>query len=109
MLDAINSIRSFTRAMTRDTFVNDEKTESAVARKLLTIAEAVDAVVDIERKEALPAPQTLEGRFPSIPWRSIRAMGILIRHGYRRESPEEVWDVIADGDLDSLERALESL
>lgn len=95
--------------MTRDAFLRDEKTESAVARKLLIIAEAVDAVFDIERKNAMDESERLQERLPEISWRSIRAMGILIHHGYRRESPEEVWDVIADGDLDVLERALASI
>lgn len=107
--EAIASIRTFTKGMARDAFLRDEKTESAVARKLLVIAEGVDAIFYIERKNAVAEGERLQERLPDIPWRSIRAMGILIRHGYRRESPEEVWSVIADGDLDTLECALESI
>ncbi len=106
MLDAIEAIRSFTADMTRDAFVNDEKTESAVARKILVIAEAVDAIFELERKQGVAHSEMLQARLPNIPWRNIRDMGILIRHGYGRESPDEIWDVLADGDLDALEDAL---
>lgn len=109
ILEAIQAIRSFAAGMSRDTFVNDEKSESAVARKILVIAEAVDAIFELERKQGLALEETLQGRLPEIPWRSIRDMGILIRHGYGRESPNEIWDVLADGDLDALEDALRSV
>jgi uncharacterized protein with HEPN domain len=108
IIEAVEVIRSFTAGMSRDAFLDDEKTESAVTRKILIIAEAVDAIFELERKQNVPLGERLQERLPDIPWRNIRDMGILIRHRYGRESPDEIWDVLADGDLDALERALRS-
>ena len=59
ILDAINSIHAFIGKMTFDEFMADDKTISAVIRKLEIIGEAAKNI-----------PETIRLEFPNIQWNS---------------------------------------
>lgn len=101
ILDAIQAIRSYTKGMSRSRYLSDRKTQSAVERELLTIAEACGKLLDMDA--------SLERRFLHIPWLAIRGMGNVIRHEYGRVEPEIVWDTITGNDLDALAQAVQIL
>lgn len=87
--------------MTRQQFMADRKTQSAVERELLTIAEAC--------AKFLAEDETIESRFPDVTWRSIRGMGNIIRHEYGRVDPDIVWSTITGPDLQTLAEAIRTI
>lgn len=90
--------------MDADTFWADRKTQSAVERELLIIAEAS---VKLRKLEAiLEEKERLERVFPSIPWNSIGAMGNHLRHEYGRTDPHIVWETVSSDNLAALARAI---
>ena len=69
--------------MDADSLSKDDKTSSAVIRKLEIIGEAAKHVPDDIRK-----------LYPSIPWKSIAGMRDKLIHAYFGIDRELVWDVI---------------
>jgi uncharacterized protein with HEPN domain len=84
--------------MSYDEFVSDRKTQSAVERELLIIAEASGKLLAID--------ETIEQRFPQVAWRSVRGIGNILRHEYGRVDAMVVWDTITGEDLHNLERTV---
>lgn len=60
---AINSIEEFIAGMDLDAFEKDDKTSSAVLRKLEIIGEAVKQI-----------PEEMRREYPQIPWREMAGM-----------------------------------
>jgi uncharacterized protein with HEPN domain len=83
ILHAIDSIDSFTAGMDYVSFVGDDKTVSAVIRKLEIIGEAV---------KKLPEETLL--RHPEIPWKLIAGMRDKLIHFYFGVDPHLVWQTI---------------
>lgn len=107
ILRAAAKIRRYVDGMSRPEFLEDERTQDAVARQILVIAEACDKIAAIEQKAGSPLPNRLEARYPEIPWREIRDMGIRIRHVYGTIDPEMIWSVATmSDDLKNLEAVL---
>lgn len=100
-LDAIASLRSYIEGMRKEQYVADRKTQSAVERELLTIAEACTKMLEMD--------DSIESRFSAVPWRSIRGMGNVLRHQYGRVDPVVIWDTITGQDLEHLSTALAAL
>lgn len=98
--DAVTAIHSYVKGMSRAKYLSDRKTQSAAERELLTVAEAVAKILEMD--------DTVEGRFPLVPWRSIRGMGN-IRHEYESVDPAIVWNTITGDDLDALADAVGAL
>jgi uncharacterized protein with HEPN domain len=83
LLDACNQIRTFTKGMTLDGFVADEKTQMAVRMALTIIGEVVANMPD-EVKDANP----------DVPWRKIRDLRSLLVHVYWQVDPRILWDIV---------------
>ncbi len=81
ILEAIESIQSYTEDMEFATFENDRRTVDAVVRNLIIIGEAATRVPDESAQ-----------RFPEIPWAEMRAMRNLIVHEYFGVSDRIIWD-----------------
>lgn len=81
-------------ATDRDTFLADPIRRRAAERLLEIIGESVNALSD----------QTTD-RYPTIPWRDIARLRILLAHHYHRVDPAQVW-VIATRDVPPLGDAL---
>lgn len=99
--ESIEALHSYITRMSKSDYLRDRKTQSAVERELLTVAEACGKMLDMD--------ETIETRFPSVPWRSVRGLGNVIRHEYGRVDPNIVWDTITGDDLQRLSDALKAL
>ena len=106
ILDAIAKIEIYVDRISHEDFLGDEMHRDAVARQILIIAEASDKIFALERLQGVEGERSLVRRCPDIPWREIRDMGVLVRHIYGREDPEEFWAVATQGDLRDLRTAL---
>ena len=83
ILDCIDKIEEFTKNMSFDDFVKDDKTASAVIRKLEVIGEATENI-----------PESIRERYKDIPWKDMARMRGKIIHFYFGVDYEIVWKVI---------------
>ncbi len=82
ILDCIDRIEEFTRGMDFDKFVEDDKTSSAVIRKIEIIGEAAKNV-----------PETIRHTYKDVPWMDMARMRDKIIHFYFGVDHEIVWRV----------------
>jgi uncharacterized protein with HEPN domain len=80
---AIESIEAFTAGIDYDAFVADDKTISAVIRKLEIIGEAVKQL-----------PEDIILRHPDIQWKRIAGMRDKLIHFYFGVDPHLIWQTI---------------
>lgn len=85
IIDAIGKIEDFVKDMKFEDMVNDDKTASAVVRKLEIIGEASRRL-----------PNEIKERFPEIPWSSMIKTRDKITHFYHGVDYEIVWEIIKD-------------
>jgi uncharacterized protein with HEPN domain len=83
ILHAIESIENFAAGMDFNTFRADDKTVSAVIRKLEIIGEAVKQI-----------PEGVREPYPEIPWKQIAGMRDKLIHFYFGVDPFLVWQTI---------------
>ena len=96
ILLAIERIESFIGSMDYDAFVEDDKTLSAVIRKLEIIGEAVKQL-----------PEGFTQLHPNIPWKQIAGMRDKLIHFYFGVDPLLVWQTVQNR-LPELKAALQS-
>jgi uncharacterized protein with HEPN domain len=87
---------SFVNGLSKDDFLADRRTQSAVVMSLVIIGEAATKVMDRH-------PEFAE-RQPTIPWRSMRGMRNRIAHGYFDINLDVVWDTVKVALPELLER-----
>ena len=97
IIEAIEKIKDFTDGMNFEEFLQDDKTASAVLRKIEIVGEATKQL----QKDVL-------SRFPEIPWSSMAKMRDKIIHFYHKVDYEIVWKVISE-DLPKLKPDLEKI
>ncbi|MDI6736670.1 MAG: DUF86 domain-containing protein [bacterium] len=85
ILDSINKINEFVRDMSFDDFVDDDKTSSAVIKKLEIIGEATKNI-----------PKGIQDNYPQIPWSDMARMRDKIIHFYHGVDYEIVWKVVKE-------------
>lgn len=85
ILDCIGKIEEFTGGMGFDEFVKDDRTSSAVVRKLEIIGEATKNV-----------PRDIRQRYKTLPWSDMARMRDKIIHFYFGVDYEIVWKVIKE-------------
>ena len=83
ILSAIASIEAFVGTMDFDAFQGDDKTQSAVIRKLEIIGEAVKKLPEEKRQQ-----------HPEIPWKQIAGMRDKLIHFYFGVDAHLVWQTI---------------
>lgn len=85
ILAAIDSIERFTAGMDLNTFQADDKTTSAVIRKLEVIGEAVKQI-----------PDEIRQRHAQVPWREMARMRDKLIHFYFGVDDRLVWRTIKE-------------
>ena len=85
ILDCMSKIEEFIGDMSFDDFVKDDRTSSAVIRKLEIIGEAVKNI-----------PEENIKKYPQVPWSDMARMRDKIIHFYHGVDYEIIWDVIKD-------------
>jgi len=83
ILQAAKDIRDFSSGISREEFVADEKTRSAVLYKFAVMGEATKLL-----------PEDLREHYPDIPWRSIAGLRDRVIHGYIGVDYELLWETI---------------
>ena len=85
ILAAIESIESFIAGMDLDTFHTDDKTTSAVVRKLEIIGEAVKQI-----------PEEVRQNHSQVPWKEMAGMRDKLIHFYFGVDYQLVWKAITE-------------
>ncbi len=83
IIEAMVAVQEFTEGINFETFVADDKTASAVVRKLEIIGEATKNV-----------PETIRQKYPQVPWRNMAGMRDRIIHAYFDINHSVVWDTL---------------
>lgn len=83
ILNALDRITLFTKDMTYESFVADEKTTNAVIFNFLVIGEAVKLL-----------PEDVINSHPNVPWRQIAGMRDKLTHAYFSIDYELVWKTV---------------
>ena len=85
ILAAMVAVQAFVEKMDFETFVVDDKTTSAVVRKLEIIGEATKNV-----------PRKIRQQYPQIPWRQMAGMRDKLIHAYFGVDYSLVWETVKD-------------
>jgi len=85
ILNAIEKIEEFIDGMDFDQFEDDDKTSSAVLRKLEIIGEAVKQF-----------PEQIKENYKGIPWKEMAGMRDKLIHWYFGVDYQLVWNVITE-------------
>lgn len=83
ILDAINAIESFVEQMDFDQFKQDDKTSSAVIRKLEIVGEATKNI-----------PEKTIQKYSDVPWKEMAGMRDKLIHFYFGVNYRLVWKTI---------------
>ncbi len=85
ILDAIDMIEEFIGDMDYGEFMKDDKTSTAVVKKIEIIGEAIKNI-----------PNDVRMKHKAIPWRDIVGMRNKITHNYFKIDYEIVWNVVKE-------------
>lgn len=80
---AMIAIQEFIEGMDFETFIEDDKTASAVIRKLEIIGEATKNV-----------PEEIRQNYPQVPWRQMAGMRDRLIHSYFGVDYSLVWETV---------------
>ena len=81
--ESIESIENFIEEMTQEQFEDDDKTSSAVIRKLEIIGEASKYI-----------PKVIRNKYTEIPWKEMAGMRDKLIHAYSKVDFKLVWMTI---------------
>ena len=84
ILEAVNTIESYTKNLSREDFLADRKCRDAVIRNVEIIGEAVKAV-----------SSELRDAHPEIPWQQIARTRDKLIHHYFDVDDEELWEIVS--------------
>ena len=82
--------------------LNLERFRSSKVEKL-----AVQRTIEIISEAARHLPQEELEKYPTVPWRQVKAMGNVLRYEYHHLNDKIIWDVVRDELLDLLAKILQ--
>lgn len=85
IIEAIDKIEQFTKAVTFDNFKKDEKTIFAVIRALEVMGEAAKKI-----------PAGVRNKYKTIPWKQIAGMRDKLIHEYFGVNTQVIWKTIKE-------------
>lgn len=85
IFEAMGAVQTFVEGMNFDAFIADDKTTSAVVRKLEIIGEATKNV-----------PEEIRQKYPQVPWKQMAGMRDWIIHGYFAVNYFVVWETTVE-------------
>jgi hypothetical protein len=97
MLESIEKIRSYTKGMDKQAFMNDARTRDSVAMNIAVNGEGSTHI-----------PDDILKKYPVIPWREIKDMRNIIAHEYPGIDWSLLWGVI-ENRLAELEETLQEM
>jgi len=97
ILAATQSIEEFVAGMSLETFKADDKTSSAVIRKLEVIGEASKQI-----------PKATQDAFPGLPWKEMAGMRDRLIHFYFGVNHRLIWKTIKE-DLPKVRAQIEDI
>jgi uncharacterized protein with HEPN domain len=95
--DAVAKAQEFVAGMSLERFEADEKTAYAVVRALEIIGEAAGKI-----------PESVQARYPQIPWREMIGMRHVLIHDYMGVNYRVVWNTVQN-DLPPLKPQIEQM
>ena len=97
MKAAIAATESFIAGRSFADFQADRMLQRALERNIEIVSEA-----------SRHLPDDMKDRHPSIPWRKVRDIGNVLRHGYEIVEPRVIWTIVTD-DLAPLKAAVDAM
>jgi uncharacterized protein with HEPN domain len=85
IIQAIDSIQTYTEGLTYNVFARDKKTIDAVIRNFKITGEATKQI-----------PLTVRQEYPKVPWREMAGMRDKLIHGYFGVQLDVVWKTITE-------------
>jgi uncharacterized protein with HEPN domain len=80
----------------KDAFLNDRMAFEAILSRLVVVGHALSVLQD-----------SLEEQYPQLEWHRIIGPRNRIAHGYGDVDKDAVWELLTDGSLDELRKALQ--
>lgn len=97
IIESIQKIKSYTKGMSAEEFLRDDKTIDAVIRNFEIIGEASGRI-----------PEEIRDTYPFVNWRRIRGFRNRLVHDYMGIDYEIVWEII-EKDIDELQQQIQSI
>lgn len=90
ILESIKDVESFSKGLTKESFMEDELRQSAITRKIEIMGEAVKNI-----------PMEIRKKYPDIEWKKIAATRDILIHAYPGIRLDWIWNIVED-DLPTL-------
>ena len=97
IIESIQKIKKYTAGLSKDDFLNDDKTVDAVIRNFEIIGEAANRI-----------PDEIREKFLIVNWHRIKGFRNRIVHDYMGIDYEIVWEII-EKDLDDLKKQIKGI
>ena len=97
ILQNISDIESFSKGLTKETFIKSKLKQNAIIRSLEIIGEAVKNIPDSFKKD-----------YSQIPWRRIAGFRDVLSHAYFGVKMDRVWNIV-EKDLPKLKIEIKKL
>mgnify|MGYP001595595768 CR=1 FL=1 len=97
IIEAIDQIEEFVTDKTKEKFLNDARTISAILWQLVMIGEAIGQL-----------PTELKNRHNTVPWQAIKDFRNVVVHKYHEIDLDELWDIITT-ELEPLKKEVQKM